>query len=135
MPMATPPAIALVNEVMPPITAAHRARLRVRAPRLATPVFGPPLLRRIIESVARNPPTVQTTVETVRGLMPARRDRLALSADAVTALPKVVRFSHHASSTAMVGTTIRIWRSGPVMISPKTSSHWDPTAVGKAICA
>ena len=75
-------------------TAATSARLRVVMPRLLTPVLGPPLLSRIIENVARKPPTVHTMVETVRGLMPARRDRLGLSADAVTALPKAVSYTH-----------------------------------------
>ncbi len=93
MPITTPPTIARVNERIPPSTAATSARLRVVMPRLLTPVLGPPLLSRIIENVARKPPTVHTMVETVRGLMPARRDRLGLSADAVTALPKVVRLS------------------------------------------
>ncbi len=80
--------------------------------------------------LARTPATTHTKVDTVLGLMPDRRARSALSADALTVRPKVVRFRNQPSSRLRTGTTTSTVSSGPVTRMPATSSHTRPTATG-----
>ena len=67
------------------------------------------------DSVARPPAMAHTRVDTTFGLMPARRARSGLSADALTALPMAVRLRSHPRPRASRGTTRRMVSGGPVI--------------------
>ena len=85
MPITTPANNALGNENIPAITAAARARVMVLGPRLGIPVMDPRLPEsNSREMLDRPPATVHTNSETIFGLIPERRARSALLAEAWT---------------------------------------------------
>ena len=130
-PMAMPARKARGNDAMPAMTAAARARVRVLGPRLSRFWADPAApASRESDSVARPPAMAHTRVDTAFGLMPARRARSGLSAEAFTALPIVVRLRSHPRPTASRGTTMRMVSDGPV-IRMSAISRTAPMGTGK----
>src|SRR5829696_2565521 len=71
--------------------------------------------------VERKPAMVQIAVDIIFGLMPVRRARSALVADARTESAKRVCPSNHQSAMAMIGTMINTVSCGPVTVTLPTS--------------
>ena len=135
-PITTPAAKARGNDTILATTAATRARMRVFEP---SNVIEPTralvwAAMRHIATVARAPPIAQTNDETSLGLMPTRRARSRLLAEAFTVFPSVVRARNQASSAETSGTTTSVDSCGPLMRTPrpKTFSMVDPIARGNS---
>ena len=86
---------------------------------------------RIIETVATKPPSAQTSVERIRGLMPDSRARSGLPAAARTDRPSIVRLRNQPSPMAMIGAAIRMSSSGPLSCRLLPMFQVEPDRLGE----
>ena len=106
MPTKIAPATVRGNDVMPPISAAVSASNSVSGPTCTSSVEPPWVAYSTSAIPESRPPIVQIAVDIILGLMPVRRARSGLVADARTASPKIVCPSSHHSPIVTTGTMI-----------------------------